>query len=127
LPIGGVASIERMPKKPSQELAVAVAGPAVNIIIAIVLLITIGAIEPRDVTKLDDPHVSLLAACLCQCFLVLFNMVPAFPMDGGRVLRAIFALRLGLVEATRIAALIDQRLPLFLSSLVYLAIRYSFL
>ncbi len=111
LPIGGVASIDRMPDKPSQELLIAIAGPAVNVVIAIVLVGAFGArfdagqmsaaIERRDVDL-----VSRLA--VVNVMLVLFNLIPAFPMDGGRVLRALLAFRLGRARATRIAAGIGQ-------------------
>jgi Zn-dependent protease/CBS domain-containing protein len=111
LPIGGMANMQAMPEKPSQELAVAIAGPAVNIAIAIVLLALLGEIKPDYLTRLDDPRVSLferLAAA--NIFLAVFNLVPAFPMDGGRVLRAILAMKLGKSRATHIAASIGQAL-----------------
>ena len=111
LPIGGVASLERMPEKPSQELAVALAGPAVNVVIAIVLFGFLGATLPDDISKIDDPRLGLLAKLAgANVFLVLFNMIPAFPMDGGRVLRAVLAMRMGPQRATRIAAKIGQGL-----------------
>ena len=111
LPIGGVASLARIPEKPSQELAVAIAGPAVNVVIAIVLLLVIGVSLPEDISKIDDPGLGLLARLAgANIFLVLFNMIPAFPMDGGRVLRAILAMRMGPARATRIAAKIGQGL-----------------
>jgi Zn-dependent protease/CBS domain-containing protein len=112
LPIGGVARLERMPEKPSQEILVAVAGPAVNVVIAAVLILIIGgranlgALENIDSSKID--FVTRLAAV--NLFLVLFNMIPAFPMDGGRVLRAILAIYYPRKKATRIAAHIGQGL-----------------
>ena len=111
LPIGGVASIERMPDKPSQELLIAIAGPAVNVIIAIVLFGALGArFDPEQMfaafERRDVDLVTRLAAV--NVMLVLFNLIPAFPMDGGRVLRALLALRLGRARATRIAAGIGQ-------------------
>ena len=109
LPIGGVASLERIPEKPSQELAVAIAGPAVNVVIAIILIRFLGASLPEDISKIDDPGLSLLAKLAgANIFLVLFNMIPAFPMDGGRVLRAVLAMRMGPQRATQIAAKIGQ-------------------
>ncbi len=112
-PIGGVARLERLPEKPSQELVVALAGPAVNVVIALVLyfLLGLGGIFLRDPG--DDPDAvqlwnlptSLLAANIA---LVLFNLIPAFPMDGGRVLRALLAMRLPHARATQIAAMIGQ-------------------
>ena len=109
LPIGGVARMPRMPQKPSQELAVAIAGPTVNIVIAFLLFLVLGTIEPDDLTRIEDPRVSFLARlAAANIFLVIFNMIPAFPMDGGRVLRALLAMRLGGARATRLAASIGQ-------------------
>lgn len=109
LPIGGVANLERIPEKPSQELAVALAGPAVNVVIAVVLMLFLGASLPDDIQKIDDPQLGLLARLAgANIFLVLFNMIPAFPMDGGRVLRAILAMRMEKQRATAIAARIGQ-------------------
>jgi Zn-dependent protease/CBS domain-containing protein len=109
LPIGGVASMQRMPKKPAQELAVAIAGPMVNVVIAVILLVALGKIDPDHLARLNDTHVSLLARlAAANVFLVVFNMIPAFPMDGGRVLRALLAMKLGAPRATRIAASIGQ-------------------
>jgi len=114
LPIGGVARLERMPEKPMQEFWVAVAGPAVNVAIAAVLfgwLWLARAFEPvHELTVTDG---SLLERLLVvNIFLVLFNMLPAFPMDGGRVLRALLAMRLGRRRATTIAANIGQAMAI---------------
>lgn len=109
LPIGGVASLERIPEKPSQELAVALAGPAVNVVIAILLILLLGSLAPADITRIDDPGLGLLARLAsANIFLVLFNMIPAFPMDGGRVLHAVLAMRIGPQRAMQIAARIGQ-------------------
>jgi len=109
LPIGGVASLQALPEKPSQEFAIAIAGPAVNFIIALVLLLLVGSFDSADLARLDDPRVSLLARLAdANLFLAIFNLIPAFPMDGGRVLRALLAMRLGRARATRIAASIGQ-------------------
>ncbi|RAI40777.1 site-2 protease family protein [Rhodoplanes roseus] len=110
LPIGGVARLERIPEAPGEEFLVAVAGPAVNVVIAFLLIVVLGA-DPaaRNLSAIENTTVSLadkLAAV--NIFLVLFNMIPAFPMDGGRVLRALLAIRLGHVRATEIAAWIGQ-------------------
>lgn len=109
LPIGGVARLERIPEKPSQEFVVAIAGPLVNVVIAAILLLVLGGILPPDSMDLDDPGVSLVARLAgANIFLVLFNLIPAFPMDGGRMLRALLAYWLGYARGTRIAATIGQ-------------------
>jgi stage IV sporulation protein FB len=109
LPIGGVASLERMPEKPGQEIFVALAGPAVNVVIATILLGLFGArLDPAQMA-IENPQIGFatrLAAI--NVMLVLFNLIPAFPMDGGRVLRALLSYRLDRVRATRIAAGIGQ-------------------
>jgi Zn-dependent protease len=109
LPIGGVARLLRMPEKPSEELVVALAGPAVNVLIA-ALLYVLGARLPFEVR---DEHVLengsfLDRLLLVNLFLVVFNLIPAFPMDGGRVLRASLAMTMDYGKATRIAATIGQ-------------------
>ena len=118
LPIGGVASLQALPENPSQEFAIAVAGPAVNFVIAIVLLALVGSFDSADLSRLDDPHVSLLARLAdANLFLAVFNLIPAFPMDGGRVLRALLAMRLGRARATRIAASVGQAFAFLLGFL----------
>ena len=107
-PIGGVASLERMPEKPGQEIAIALAGPAVNFVIAGALFAGLvgGAILTPWVTPSpDDAGLLTFAAKLMWANLVLavFNLLPCFPMDGGRVLRAVLATRLSRVRATQIA------------------------
>lgn len=109
LPIGGVARIERMPEKPTQELVIALAGPAVNVVIAAVLFAFFGAganLDPAAVENQTIDFVTRLA--LVNVMLVVFNLIPAFPMDGGRVLRAILSYRLDRTLATRIAAGVGQ-------------------
>jgi len=111
LPIGGVASIERMPEKPSQELLIALAGPAVNVVIALLLFTVFGArLDPeRAVAAVEDQKIDLVTRlAVANVMLVVFNMIPAFPMDGGRVLRALLSYRLDRAHATRIAASIGQ-------------------
>jgi Zn-dependent protease/CBS domain-containing protein len=110
LPIGGVARLERIPEKPSEEFLVAIAGPLVNVAIAIVLI----AVAPTHLSTahfaaMESPKVSMIDRLAeVNIFLAVFNMIPAFPMDGGRVLRALLAIRLGHVRATEIAATIGQ-------------------
>jgi stage IV sporulation protein FB len=109
LPIGGVARLERVPEEPSQELVVALAGPAVNIVIAAILYVVLGGYPSADGMELQNSHVSLLARLVSvNFFLAIFNLIPAFPMDGGRVLRALLAYRLGYARGTQIAAAVGQ-------------------
>jgi len=110
LPIGGVARLERIPEKPSEELLVALAGPAVNVVIAAALVLFLGAdLSAGNLAAVERAQISMIdRLAAVNLFLVLFNMIPAFPMDGGRVLRALLAIRLGHMRATEIAASIGQ-------------------
>src|SRR6516165_1310828 len=118
LPIGGVARVPRMPEKPTQELAVAIAGPMVNIVIAFILFLVLGTIQSESLEHIDDPRVSLVARLAAvNIFLVIFNMIPAFPMDGGRILHALLAMRLGNARATQLAASLGQILAFLLGFL----------
>jgi Zn-dependent protease/CBS domain-containing protein len=114
LPIGGVAALERMPEKPREQLAVAVAGPAVNVAIAAVLLLYLGASSDSSqvaegMNRLEDSSFNLVARLAsANVFLVLFNLLPAFPMDGGRVLNALLAMRMDKRKAMRISARTGQ-------------------
>lgn len=141
-PIGGIARLERMPENPKQELMVAVAGPMVNVVIVGILLILsryiffsgeiswwvfkstlTGAlslseetIDPNLMVEAED-RISTWGMLIPQLILVnvmmvLFNMIPAFPMDGGRVLRALLTMGIGRVKATRFASLIGQAIAL---------------
>lgn len=103
LPIGGVSRMERMPEGPTQELAVAIAGPVVSIAIGLVLIVLVGF---PTVETIENPAFAALLPRLAvtNLFLALFNLLPAFPMDGGRALRAILSMRMGRSGATRIAA-----------------------
>ncbi len=109
-PIGGVASIERMPEKPSQELLIALAGPMVNVVIAALLVGLLGArLDPASLAAVDAGRTDFLTRlAMVNVVLVLFNLLPAFPMDGGRVLRALLTFWLERSQATRIAARIGQ-------------------
>jgi stage IV sporulation protein FB len=110
LPIGGVARLERIPEKPSEEFLVAIAGPLVNVAIAIVLTAVMRThLSTAYLATMESPRVSMIdRLAVINLFLAVFNMIPAFPMDGGRVLRALLASRLGHVRATEIAATIGQ-------------------
>jgi len=112
LPIGGLARLSRLPENPSEEIVIAMAGPLVNVAIAAVLLL-LGArlsVDAYAITDYGQAFISRLA--VVNLYLVAFNLIPAFPMDGGRVLRALIALRLGRSRATEIAAKIGQGLAL---------------
>ncbi len=114
LPIGGVARLERMPDQPQQEVLVAIAGPAVNVGIAAVLYALMRiAQHPTGLRELVQGGL-LETLLLVNVVMVLFNLIPAFPMDGGRVLRALLTLRLPYVEATRIASAVGQGAALLL-------------
>ena len=118
LPIGGVASLERIPEKPSQELVVAIAGPLVNVVIALLLILAFGSQMQAGVDRIEDPGVNLVTRLAAtNIFLALFNLIPAFPMDGGRVLRALLAMRMGPERATQIAAKIGQGMAFVLGFL----------
>jgi Zn-dependent protease len=109
LPIGGVARLERIPDEPRQELLIALAGPAVTLAIAagLTLLLRLGGNHlPILQFSENQPFLPWLASA--NIWLLLFNLIPAFPMDGGRVLRALLASRLGLLRGTRIAATLGQ-------------------
>lgn len=114
LPIGGVARLERMPDRPMQELWVALAGPAVNVgILALLLVWMLIRGEGWGRLDLDLTQGSLTTRLLVvNGMLVVFNMIPAFPMDGGRVLRAMLALKMEYARATQIAATLGQGIAL---------------
>ena len=119
LPIGGVARLERMPDDPRQELLVALAGPAVNVVLggAIYVALSFG----RGLSPFGEA-LRVGGEFLEQFFwvnvsLALFNLLPAFPMDGGRVLRALLSLRMERIRATEVAARAGQGLALLLAFL----------
>jgi Zn-dependent protease/CBS domain-containing protein len=110
LPIGGIARLERIPDDPKQSLLITLAGPAVNIAIAAALFVALrvtGTWQPiTDISLTQGPFFERLM--LVNISLVIFNMLPAFPMDGGRALRALLATRLDDRRATHIAARLGQ-------------------
>src|SRR5262245_56758073 len=116
LPIGGVARLERIPEDPWQELVVALAGPAVNVVMAAAIYLGLVLAQGLSLSPVDAA-LRVGGGFVQQLFwvnvsLVVFNLVPAFPMDGGRVLRAVLAMRLDYVRATQIAASIGQGIAL---------------
>jgi Zn-dependent protease len=125
LPIGGVARLNRIPDEPWQELVVAVAGPLVNVVIAavliFVLIFVVHQAAPLDqLESIENPRIELLAKLASvNIMLVLFNLIPAFPMDGGRVLRALLAMAMPYSRATWIAARIGQILAICLAAYAY--------
>ena len=117
LPIGGIASIERTPEDPHQEILIALAGPAVSFAIAGILWLVLsaaGGFVAIDTLSLSESGF-LQRLMLVNLLLGAFNLLPAFPMDGGRVFRALLSLRLGPVRATRIAALVAQAAAVLLA------------
>lgn len=114
LPIGGLARLERMPDDPWQELWVALAGPAVNVLIAVALFVVLqvtGTFAPLRTLGVTS-GAFLERLMIVNVFLVAFNMLPAFPMDGGRALRALLAIRMEYTRATQLAANIGQGMAL---------------
>lgn len=107
-PIGGVARLAAMPRRPSHELLVAVAGPAVNVAIAAVLAPFALFAGNLDAAIPGSPGGFLGQLLVANVFLVVFNMIPAFPMDGGRVLRSLLAFSGNYAWATHVAARVGQ-------------------
>ena len=110
MPIGGVARLERMPKRPLEELVVALAGPAVNVLIAgLLLLMTVPFIGFEGLLVPASLSANLVGKAIAvNVAMIVFNMLPAFPMDGGRVLRSLLSIGIGHLRATRVAATIGQ-------------------
>ena len=117
-PIGGVARLERLPEKPTQELIIALAGPAVNLFLAL-LLTAVLIIVGFEWTTVSNPGVLtpgltdyLVIGLYINVMLFGFNLVPAFPMDGGRVLRSLLAIKFGRSKATQIAGWVGRFIAL---------------
>jgi Zn-dependent protease/predicted transcriptional regulator len=103
-PIGGMARLERMPERPRQEIVVALAGPAVSIAIWAIISALGGVPDVAQFERIEQTDIGFWERLgAVNLFLALFNLLPAFPMDGGRVFRALLALRVGRPRATRIA------------------------
>lgn len=115
LPIGGVAQLESIPEEPKEELLIALAGPAVNIVIAVLLYPFVNfasAIGEFETLERIGPGNFLIALMTINLWLAIFNLIPAFPMDGGRVLRALLAFKLSHAKATAVAASVGQVLAI---------------
>ncbi|MEN0006775.1 MAG: site-2 protease family protein [Bacteroidota bacterium] len=127
LPIGGLAMLTKLPEKPFQEFLVAIAGPLVNVAISLLcvpyffvvsaekreelLHFFWGAVNPRS--NLFAPHLTeldlfIMGLMVLNVIVALFNLLPAFPMDGGRIFRALLSMRMSRVKATRIASYVGQ-------------------
>ncbi len=119
LPIGGIASLERMPRQPKHEIAVALAGPLVNLLIAFVIWFGIslssGFSQVAQFSLIEGSFMERLM--LVNIVLAVFNLLPAFPMDGGRVLRAVLSMRMDHNSATQQAAKIGQSIAIGLGLL----------
>lgn len=122
LPIGGLARLERMPRKPIQEFLIAIAGPAVNVAIAGILLISMAPfMSMRDLLTPGLAGSSFFVSLmLANVILVLFNLLPAFPMDGGRVLRSLCAMIMPYEDATIIAGRIGQGMAILFAVVGFL-------
>ncbi|XLS30682.1 site-2 protease family protein [Flavobacteriaceae bacterium M23B6Z8] len=129
LPIGGIARLEKMPEKPMEELKVAIAGPLVNLAIVLFLLILFPITSYFQLPAEDliafinegSTNSFIFNVFLANIILIVFNLIPAFPMDGGRILRALLATRIDRSKATTIAATLGQILAFFffIAGLVY--------
>ncbi len=121
LPLGGVSLITRNPDKPIQEMLIAIAGPLVNVVIAAILFVALGGFGGVDLLNgrglllnMGKPSLTsmLLWLLAANVSLVVFNLIPAFPLDGGRFMRALLAMPLGYRRATRIASIVGQVIAL---------------
>jgi len=115
LPIGGMATMEEIPEKPSQEIKMSIVGPFINLVIAGVLYLFVGRWTGIGLPNLypDSARAFLAGLIGVNIMLAIFNLIPAFPMDGGRVLRGILAMKMDYVRATSVAVFIGQGLAVF--------------
>ncbi len=112
LPIGGAAQLARMPRQPRQELVIALAGPAVSLLLGIIFWALVRGSGP----SLAASNINRVFVILMQLniALAIFNLLPSFPMDGGRVLRALLTPFLGRLRATRLAVILGRGLAILL-------------
>ena len=115
LPIGGMAEMDEIPRKPMQEIAVSLVGPLINLLIAGLLYVLAGRQTGASIPGLYPESASAFISGLIgvNIMLAIFNLIPAFPMDGGRVLRAILAFKLDYVRATSLAVAVGQAVAVF--------------
>lgn len=120
-PIGGVARLERIPEQPAQEFLIAIAGPVVNVVIAGALFAVLGindhwlpSVEVLSNASSGVPA-ALRALAAINLALALFNLLPAFPMDGGRVLRALLGTKFGHLRATEIASEVGKYMAVLMA------------
>jgi stage IV sporulation protein FB len=118
LPIGGVARLERMPERPAQEMFVAFAGPAVNVVLATIfgVFLFLQGVRPETILARATSDGLLEFLFFANLAMIVFNLVPAFPMDGGRVLRAGLAFFMPYARATRYASLVGQGFALLFAA-----------
>lgn len=125
LPLGGIAQITKNPDKPWQDLLIAIAGPLVNVFIAILLLAALGfstapqmltahGLLPNEMSNKPSLTTLLSWLLMANVSLAVFNLIPAFPLDGGRVFRALIAMFTGYPQATRIAGAFGQLIAIVL-------------
>ena len=118
LPIGGMARLERIPERPREELLISLAGPAVTLAIAGLLILVLGRLpDPRHFLEGFGFRILLEQLAFANLTLLVFNLIPAFPLDGGRVLRALLSARMGHLRATRLAASIGKWTAIVLGTL----------
>ena len=112
LPIGGMANIKKMPDKPKEEFLITIAGLLVNVVIALILWLILSSLGPVHITQIDFTAITtknfFLMLMVVNLILVVFNLIPAFPMDGGRLLRAVLSFRMNKVRATSIAKTVGK-------------------
>jgi Zn-dependent protease len=133
-PIGGVARLENLPDKPWHEMLVAIAGPFVNLVIVLLISIILFAtgeqsIVPENLERVDNSNVPEFFkwVIVMNLALFIFNLIPAFPMDGGRILRAGLAIKLGKTKATRIASLVGRILAIAFVVFGFIGEQYTLL
>lgn len=121
-PIGGIARLERIPEKPKDEVIIALAGPLMNLLIACLILIVLLLIShPISIPSDSYPQnirEFLRVAFWLNIILFVFNLIPAFPMDGGRILRALLRTKMDIMQATKIASRIGTGIAIVLMTIV---------